>query len=94
MNQKEYLQLLHELPCAASMLIEGRRVRCEVVHHVRRKPAELEHYFGVPLLDKYHSEKSSIGLHKLQRQGWWRMFHIDETDLLAMTAKLVAERIK
>lgn len=91
MTGDTYLQLLHELPCAAAFLIEGKRIKCEVVHHIRRKPANLEHFFGVPLLEKYHSPYSATGLHKLQRRGFERIFKIDEMDLLAATARLMAE---
>lgn len=88
-----YLDFLHTLDCAATLLIEGRRTRCEVVHHIEYSRGDLSDFLAVPLLDKYHSRDSATGIHHLSRRGFERMFKVSELDLIAVTNNLIWEAL-
>ena len=88
-----HIAFLHTLDCAASWLIEGKRVRCEVVHHPQSVRDDMSDFLGIPLLKKYHSRDSPPGLHYLSRRGFERMFKITELDLLAVTIMFIMEKL-
>ena len=94
MKPKQHLSLLHSLDCAATWLIEGKRVKCEIVHHPQFIRDELSDWIGIPLLKKYHSRDSPTGLHYLSRRGFERTFKVSELDLLAVTIMFIQERNK
>lgn len=85
-----HMARIRELPCVATLLIEGRRVPCEEVHHIESVRSELSAFLIVPLSWAYHSRQSPISIHALSRRGFERRYKISELDLLAKTLELLA----
>lgn len=81
---------VRELPCIATLLIEGVRVPCEEVHHVESVRDELSDFLIVPLSWKYHNRMSPISIHALSRRGFERRYRVDELDMLAKVNELLA----
>ena len=85
-----HMARVRELPCVATLLIEGKRVPCEEVHHIQFVRDELSPFLIVPLSWRYHNPMSPIGLHALSRRGFERRYRISELDLLGKTLELLA----
>lgn len=81
---------VRQLPCVATLLIEGKRVPCEEIHHIQSVRNDLSDFLIVPISHKYHSRYSAVGIHALSRRGFERMFKISELDLLAKTQELLS----
>ena len=79
-----------QLPCVATLLIEGRRVPSEELHHVESVRDELSDFLIVPLSVRYHSRNSPISIHALSRRGFERRYGISELKMLAKSQELLA----
>ncbi len=85
-----HMARVRSLPCVATLLIEGKRVPCEEVHHIESVRDELSAFLIVPLSWRYHSRSSPISIHTLSRRGFERRYKISELDLLGKTNELLA----
>ena len=85
-----HMARVRQLPCVATLLIEGVRVPCEEVHHLQWVRDNLSPFLIVPLSRKYHSRNSPISIHALSRRGFERQFKVSEMDLLGKTLELLA----
>ena len=85
-----HMARVRELPCVATLLIEGKRVPCEEVHHIESARDELSPFLIVPLSWRYHSRNSPISIHALSRRGFERRYKVSELDLLAKTQELLS----
>jgi hypothetical protein len=90
MNAKEYVAYLHTLPCIATLLIEGKIVPAEEVHHIESIRDGLSDFAAIPLCTAYH--RGANGVHQLSRRGFERRYKLSEIDLLAATIKEVVKR--
>jgi len=79
-----------QLPCIATLMIEGRTVPSEEIHHVESVRDELSDFLIVPLSWAYHSRQSSISIHTLSRRGFERRYKVSELKMLAKVTQLLA----
>ena len=80
--------MLHQLPCAVTYALTGKRVPSEVVHHVESVRDSMSDFLGVPMTDSWHKH-----LHAISRRGFERLTKLSEMDLLAYTIKLMGEHL-
>ena len=87
---KRYQDRVRQLPCIATLMLEGRTVSSEELHHVESTRDELSEYLVIPLSVAYHSRSSPISIHTLSRRGFERRYKISELRMLAKTLELLA----
>ena len=81
---------VRRLPCIATLLIEGRTVPSEELHHIESVRDDLSEFLVVPLSRRFHSRQSPISIHTLSRRGFERRYKIDELAMLAKVNELLA----
>lgn len=89
MNKEDYVSILHTLPCAATFIILGKRVKAQEVHHPEFIRDGLSDWMGIPLTIDMH--RGANGIHGLSRRGFERRYKVTEMDLIAATIKLFNE---
>lgn len=87
---RRHMDRVRKLPCIATLMIEGRTVPSEEIHHVESVRDELSDFLVVPLSRAYHSRSSPISIHTLSRRGFERRYKIDELAMLAKVNELLA----
>jgi len=85
-----YHARVRQLPCIATLMIEGRTVPSEELHHVETVRDELSEFLVIPLSVAYHSRSSPISIHTLSRRGFERAYGISELKMLAKVTELLA----
>ena len=87
---QRYHARVRQLPCIATLMIEGRTVPSEELHHVETVRDELSEFLVLPLSVAYHSRSSPISIHTLSRRGFERTYRISELKMLAKVTELLA----
>ena len=87
---QRYQARVRQLPCIATLMIEGRMVPSEELHHVETVRDELSEFLVLPLSVAYHSRSSPISIHTLSRRGFERTYRISELKMLAKVTQLLA----
>jgi len=86
-----YQARVRQLPCIATLMIEGRIVRSEELHHVESVRDELSGFLVIPLSWNYHNRMSPISIHTLSRRGFERRYKLSELKMLAKVTELLDE---
>ena len=87
---RRYQDRVRQLPCIATLMIEGRTVPSEELHHIETVRDELSEFLVLPLSHAYHSRSSPISIHTLSRRGFERRYGISELKMLAKVQELLA----
>ena len=85
-----YHARVRQLPCVATLMIEGRRVPSTELHHVESSRDALSEFLVIPLSFAYHSRQSPISIHTLSRRGFERTYKVSELKMLAKVQELLA----
>lgn len=83
---RHYMDRIAQLPCVVCLYKLGFETKPVHVHHVT---VTADDFAVAPLCPDHHT--GPTGVHGLQRRGFERMWKLDESGLLALTNRAIAE---
>jgi hypothetical protein len=82
MTKTDYMERIHALPCVICWKKLGCKTYGVHAHHAG-EPTERNDWALIPLCEFHHT--GPVGIHGLQRRGFYRFWKTSNTELLAWT---------
>mgnify|MGYP001439509447 CR=1 FL=1 len=87
MSPKDYLGVIHTLPCVVCLNCYGRRTRAQEAHHLEAYRGPHSDFATIPMCKSCHDD-----LHQRHRRAFYSAHNLDDVKLMAWTIKLLMEQ--